>query len=220
MNVIYAVNIDGFDKRFDDALWNLSEANQKEVLRFKQKKDRHRKLVSMLLLHYLAKKHLEVSDYSVLTNEFGKPFLKNYPEFQFNISHSGDWVVASVANKPVGIDVEVINEIKDFMGIAARFYSDQEYEHLTQCKEDFRLDMFFDIWTKKESLIKAVGKGLSISLKSFTVPFSIDGCVNYSGIDWYISAPVFCDKKYKIALCSSEPLNPIVKNYLQFSELL
>ncbi len=37
------------------------------------------------------------------------------------------------------------------------------------CTKDERVEAFFEIWTKKESLIKGIGKGLSIPLKDFNV---------------------------------------------------
>ena len=221
MNYIFAVNIDGLEETFENALKLVSKNRQQEVLCFRQEKDRQRKLISVLLLRYLAKEYLNISDYTVSTNSFGKPFLEDHLEFQFNVSHSGNWVAAAVANKPVGIDVELINETKDFMEIAKRFYSEEEYVHLAKEPNDTsKLASFYDIWTKKESLIKAVGKGLSIPLKSFTVPFKEEGIVRYNDFNWNIKVPEFCDKKYKLAICLSEKLSSILIKYLSIKDLL
>jgi 4'-phosphopantetheinyl transferase len=67
----------------------------------------------------------------------------------------------------VGIDVEEIKPI-DF-DIAKRFFSSNEHRQFLQQPEDKKLAFFYDIWTMKEAVIKAEGKGLSIPLDSFTV---------------------------------------------------
>ncbi|MDO5575580.1 MAG: 4'-phosphopantetheinyl transferase superfamily protein, partial [Fibrobacter sp.] len=55
-------------------------------------------------------------------------------------------------------------------GLADRFFSDMEKKMLneSQSKESFD-DLFFKMWVLKESYIKAIGKGLSCPLSSFSV---------------------------------------------------
>ena len=203
MNSIFAVNIEKFAVQFDAGLCLVKPEIQQDILRFKQEKDRHRKLVSSLLLRFFLKNFLNLSEYSVSKNKYGKPYLKAYPDFHFNMSHSGNWVVGSVSDKPLGIDIERISTFHDFMGIAKRFYSEKEYAFLLEHDEKLRLEIFYDIWTKKESLIKAVGKGLSIPLKSFTVPIKSDGLIEYNGVCWSVYIPEFWDEHYKISICFS-----------------
>ena len=203
INSIFAVNIENFGLIFEEGLRLVDPVVQQDVLRFKFEKDRHRKLASVLLLRLLVKKILGLSEFTVSKNAYGKPFLKDYSDFHFNLSHSGDWVVGVVSDRPVGIDIEQIRQMKNSMDVAKRFFSEKEYAFLVETEEKSRVDLFYDIWTKKESLIKAVGKGLSISLKTFTVPFKDTvGTVNYNGIDWSVRSLVFDDKSYKLSLSS------------------
>jgi 4'-phosphopantetheinyl transferase len=251
-NTIFAVNIENLAELFDDGLCLIKPAMQQDVLRFRQKKDKHRKLVSSLLLRFLIKNFLNLPEYNLSIDSFGKPHLQYYPDFQFNMSHSGDWVVGAVSDKPLGIDIELIRELNDFiqdptdcskldqqilshseqksfrnknrfayMDIAKRFYSEKEYAFLMKCEEKSRLVMFYDIWTKKESLIKAVGKGLSIPLKSFTVPLESHGRVLYKGNVWRVHSLVFDDKCYKMSLCllSTRQLFSSVR-YVALNELI
>ena len=163
---------------------------------------------------------LDLSAYSVSTNSYGKPYLSYYPDFQYNISHSGNWVVAAVSDKSLGIDVEQIRDLDDFMDIAKRFYSEKEYVFLLEGEETTRLASFYDIWTKKESLIKAIGEGLSIPLQSFTVPFTSGGKIDYKGNSWRICIPEFCDEHYKISICSSYKKLPFAAiTYIKLDEL-
>ncbi|MDR1059826.1 MAG: 4'-phosphopantetheinyl transferase superfamily protein, partial [Clostridiales bacterium] len=87
----------------------------------------------------------------------------------FNISHSGRHVVCALCDAPVGIDVEIVRPID--MNIANRFFSADERGRLFSEPADGhgRLELFYSIWTRKESFIKMTGEGLSRPLGSFSV---------------------------------------------------
>jgi phosphopantetheinyl transferase len=76
---------------------------------------------------------------------------------KFNISHAKDYVVIAVTDDPdyeIGIDIEYIDRNStDFRDMAEIVYSDFE---ISQIKN---VDDFFNLWTKKEALIKARGTG-------------------------------------------------------------
>lgn len=42
-------------------------------------------------------------------NQYDKPYLKDCPRFNFNISHSGEYELCAVDNKPIRIDIEETN---------------------------------------------------------------------------------------------------------------
>ena len=96
----------------------------------------------------------------------GKPFLlePSLP-IQFNLSHSGTRAALVVTlNVRCGIDIEQVrSEISD-QDIAERFFCARENEWLQSLPEDQRIRGFFRLWSVKESILKADGKGLSIPL--------------------------------------------------------
>jgi 4'-phosphopantetheinyl transferase len=96
----------------------------------------------------------------------GKPFLQT-PSIpvQFNLSHSGLRAALVVTrNMRCGIDIEhVRSEISD-QAIAARFFCARENEWLQSLPSDQRILGFFRLWSVKESILKADGKGMSIPL--------------------------------------------------------
>jgi 4'-phosphopantetheinyl transferase len=55
-------------------------------------------------------------------NQYGKPYLKEYPNFNFNISHSGEYVLCAVDDKSIGIDVEEEGKHIDYEEIAKNFF--------------------------------------------------------------------------------------------------
>ncbi len=96
------------------------------------------------------------------TREEGKPFLVEYPDVHFNLSHSGNRVMCAVGPVEVGCDVEIINpsHVKSVIRCFA------ESEQILASRSDKN---FFRLWTLKESIIKLSGKGLVIPLRSFEV---------------------------------------------------
>ena len=76
----------------------------------------------------------------------GKPFLKDYADFHFNISHSGDFLAVAFANSSVGVDVEKIRPVNP--KIANRFFTKEEEEFIKNEND------FFYVWTRKEAFIK------------------------------------------------------------------
>ncbi len=93
----------------------------------------------------------------------GKPYFENLPHFHFNISHSGEFQVIAISDRPIGVDIERLKSVN--LNVAKRFCED-EYDYVTERDCDYR---FIEIWTKKEACLKYLGEGLHGSLKSFSV---------------------------------------------------
>jgi 4'-phosphopantetheinyl transferase len=98
----------------------------------------------------------------------GKPALRN-AALQFNVSHSENMAVYAITSThPVGVDIEKV-ECKFNQGIAERFFSREEYQFLKTLPESEQQVVFYQIWARKEALIKAIGAGLFMQLDAFTV---------------------------------------------------
>ena len=98
--------------------------------------------------------------------KYGKPFVLNFPEFHYNISHTQNAIAVALSCKDVGIDIERISNKQQ--KIATRFFTADEY-HYIYGDPTYQDRRFYEIWTKKEAYIKCIGKGLTIQLNSFTV---------------------------------------------------
>jgi len=99
--------------------------------------------------------------------EKGKPHIENLTNVHFNISHSGYYVVCAVAATEIGIDVERVRKVN--LRVAERFFSESEIKDLLACDENKRMHYFITLWTIKESYLKAIGRGLTQHLNSFTI---------------------------------------------------
>ncbi len=89
---------------------------------------------------------------------------------RFNVSHSGEIALyAFTLKREVGVDIEGIRP--DFAGekIARRFFSPFEVTALLALPAEAQTSAFFDCWTRKEAVIKALGEGLSFPLDAFDV---------------------------------------------------
>jgi 4'-phosphopantetheinyl transferase len=111
----------------------------------------------------LIKRELPV-DAIISTDEFGKPYIINYSDIHFGVSHSKGAAVFAEARSPIGIDIEKIKPFDDMERIAKRYFAPDEYDY---CRGNSA--RFFEIWTKKEAYIKMTGRGLSQGLRSFSV---------------------------------------------------
>ncbi len=103
----------------------------------------------------------------------GKPFLLDYPDIFFNLSHSGNTVLCAISDSEVGCDVQKTSDID--LRLAKRFFCPEEYDMIMGFSTlNERRDMFFRLWTLKESFIKAVGLGLQLPFHAFAISFIDD----------------------------------------------
>jgi 4'-phosphopantetheinyl transferase len=199
---------------FNNLLPLVAPEKKDRIKKFKFFNDAQRCLLGDLLARYVICNKLGIknSQLKFSNNKYGKPVLLQPEGINFNISHSGDWIVCALDNKPVGIDVEIIKPI-DF-NIAKMFFTEVEYNDLMTKDDNERLRYFYTLWTLKESYIKAVGKGLSISLNSFAIHIEYDNI--WMNINKEFSSYFFklykIDKDHVVAVCSqNKEYSPKIK---------
>ena len=98
------------------------------------------------------------------TEKNGKPYLNEYPEIYFNISHCAGAAVCIFGNTPVGIDIQDIRERNSRS--VTRVCSSEEIRHIEDSAEP---DLeFCRIWSVKESLSKLSGKGILRDIRNLS----------------------------------------------------
>ncbi len=153
---IYIVNIDDNFNFMAYQHWFSNEVWQK-ILAYRVVPDRLRAFSSQILQrYYLAElSNVSLSDLVINYNQNNKPYLAISNDFKFNISHCGHRVVMATSIKyDIGVDIEVINPNIDIEGMGKIVFSPSENKLIHKSP-----DNFFRLWTKKESLIKALGTG-------------------------------------------------------------
>ncbi len=93
--------------------------------------------------------------------ENGKPFLQNYPDLHFNMSHCKKAVAVALHNAEVGIDVECRRAVSQ--ALMERVCSVGEQE-IIRMAADPELE-FIRLWTRKEALLKCMGVGIREDLR-------------------------------------------------------
>ena len=140
--------------------------------------------------------------------EQGKPYFPNHPEYHFNISHSGRFALCALDERPVGADIEHIRP--HHPKLAERICSSQELDWLKEQPD--KISALCQLWTCKEALVKYLGTGLTVPLRTIRVPLSPasnqDGLVFHS-----VVTPEFC-----LCVCGhSTPVPVILVNRDEFS---
>ena len=153
----------------------LSTREQKYVqnLKFKNLKEAYviRHGILRLLLGCYLQKEPKAIKFSY--NAYDKPLLaidSKSCNIEFNISYTGNHnLYAFILNTPIGVDIEkaVSTTVEDTY--AKEFMSTEEYQYFTKTAGTKREKYFFTIWTRKEALIKAIGKGFSCDTKNMSV---------------------------------------------------
>lgn len=173
MTEIFAVELtreDVFYRMKADMLARVPETTRRKIESYVHYTDAQRSLLGELMARHLLQRFTGASlpEHSFTTGDKGKPEPEGFNGIHFNISHSGNWVVVAVSDVAVGVDVEKIRKVPE--GVANRFFSESEKKMLNDAGDDeTKADIFFTLWTLKESFLKAIGKGLTKSLSSFSV---------------------------------------------------
>ncbi len=205
---IYAVSIKSFPlSRLEELLHHIPGCER--LLKYVKAEDRIRGLIGQMLIRKLASDASSVPfrEISFAAGPYGKPSIADAAiRLDYNISHSGEWVVCAISDAPVGIDVEQIT--KADLDTAKHFFAPAEYAFIVDAKDAVRQqERFFSVWTAKESYIKALGMGLSHPLDSFSTV--ADGkIITESVIDgrrWHF-ATFRLDGNYPVAVCSAASL--------------
>jgi 4'-phosphopantetheinyl transferase len=141
---------------------------QEKVRKLVYDKSRYVSIEAGFLLQGMAESELGIkpADIRIIRGENGKPSLVGYPDFYFNISHSGEYVVMAYGNVPVGVDVEQLRDKET--RVAKRCFTEEEFLYISHT-DDKCGERFFEIWTMKESYLKLTGQGISVPLNSFYV---------------------------------------------------
>ena len=150
----------------------LADSELARANRYRFEDDRRRSIIARAATRRLLGRYLDSDPRAlvIVEEEHGKPVLLDR-EIEFNASHSGDLVALAFANgTPVGIDVERRRKLHDCLALSRRYFSAEE-DDIVRSAADAD-DAFFVIWTAKEAVVKASGKGIgAIDLQTFTVPF-------------------------------------------------
>lgn len=166
----YAINIEKINdlNQLKALMENLSKERITKIIKYYFTKDKIRSLLAEALVRYALCKKYDLKDMEIqfCYSKYGKPSLMNEKSIHFNLSHAGEWVVCAIGDTPVGIDVEIIRDSQ--LPGAYQCFSDYEIQVLNNSHQKSQAELFYKIWTLKESFVKYNGKGLNYAFDNFS----------------------------------------------------
>lgn len=104
-------------------------------------------------------------DLRILKAEYGRPYLADYPELSFNLSHTGSkLLIAYSYTHVVGVDIETCKPRASLPGLVEKCFAEEERQYWQGLPESEQTQAFYRFWTRKEAFVKAVGRGIALGL--------------------------------------------------------
>lgn len=176
-----------------------------EINRYRTLSDRQSRLLArLMLLKYLKQENQEHLIHHWTRDDDYKPFIAGWKEF--NIAHSGDITAICFAETAVGLDIEKTLPI-DVPMMADHFRPEETRYILASNKE---LERFYDIWVRKEAVLKAAGTGIVNGLKEICC---LETEVYYNNSSWYLTR-LQLGEGYTSYVCSAQSnLQPLIVSF-------
>ena len=153
----------------------LSEDERARADRLRYTGDRRHFVVARAILRNLLSRYLNLDPEHLrfAYGPAGKPYLAHpiaMEPLSFNLAHSGAIALYAISrHERIGVDVELVRPVGELLPIADLFFTPEDAALLGSLGELRRRDRFFQLWTRREAVGKAVGIGLTESTLSMEV---------------------------------------------------
>ena len=138
----------------------------------------------------------------IARGEQGKPFFPAFPQYHFNLSHSGCFALCALDKQPVGVDFEVVRP--HHPRLHERICSGEQLAWLE--KQPDSQTALLRLWTLKESRVKYTGAGLSAPVRSIAVPLCTDARSVLDGLIFH----TLCCEEWCASVCGHTDPAPLV----------
>lgn len=158
-------------------------------------------LLKRLLSRYLLKSADEIK---IERTAYGKPFVSTEADaLYFNVSHSENMLVICIADKNVGVDIEVPKKrsLEYLKKVALHNYTKIEANAIIRISNLTSLiKYFYGLWVCKEAAIKTLGLGLSFAMNKVDSLKVLD----FQGLSINVGDEIYCIKgMYKYFACDN-----------------
>lgn len=165
---VYLVTIDLLAPLDAPQLSALDDDERSRAARFLRKEDaiRHAATRAALREALGARLGRPAHAFRFARDDAGRPRIADAfdARLDFNVSHSGGYaLIALSATRRVGIDIESRRERFDWRAVARSVFGPREIAYLESLPDASQGDAFYDAWTAKEALVKALGTGISLA---------------------------------------------------------
>ena len=176
-------------KTLEQIIPYLPSERKNRLVRYNKESDRKNCAIGYLLLTSGLNRIFKIQSPRLSYSDKGKPFLTDYPDIHFNISHCPKGCICGISSSTIGVDIQ---DIRPFSPeVANRCCSENELELLKKSKKP--ADEFTKIWTMKESYLKMTGEGITGDLRIIDTTNLKNEILTWTENDCWIS--ISCDKK-------------------------
>lgn len=155
----------------------LSDAELETAKHFKIESDRNRFMQRRAFRRFCAARALgscaaSLSEIAFDQTEKGMPFLRDSGA-SFSFSSCGSGLIGAWSfTHGIGIDIEDETRNVEATELAAQFFSESESRMVADAGDLHRTQIFFQLWSLKESALKSVGEGLPFGMDAFEFDLS------------------------------------------------
>ncbi len=154
----------------------LSDDEQRRLANLKTAKRRTEFIVGRALIKTICAEHFHTTTDKIIIKVRADraPFLPDYPNWFIGLSHSGKYVMAALADEPIGIDIEQHkNRLCD--ALMNRLFLNEFPTHWEQLNEIEKQKYFYGLWTQKEAIFKLKCQSEQTGHIYFKTDFKPDG---------------------------------------------
>ena len=206
---LFKIKLSKYYDIVDILLKTLTPIEAKRAARYRHINDRNRFVICRSLLKYLLAKETNLDILKIELEKYDnhKPYFPNNPLVHFNLSHAGNYAIIAIGNCELGVDIEFIDPSFDFTEILSNVFSETEIKLINSSNN--KRYSFYQLWTRKEAIVKAIGKGIDDDI--FKIPVT-DGSHSISStvIDGFKKINVFSfnlNDDYVGSLALTEDIN-------------
>ncbi|MEO5570670.1 MAG: 4'-phosphopantetheinyl transferase superfamily protein [Bacteroidia bacterium] len=149
---------------------SLSEDELRRSDRFAFEKDRNQFITAHVTVRTILAKYVDTTPAQIQFKKtaYRKPFISQpLTMIKFNISHSENKILIAVAENEIGVDIEKVKDSFEFNQLSKTYFSEKEQREIATSAN--QKETFYKFWTRKESVLKATGMGITDNLKEIEI---------------------------------------------------
>ncbi|BCG65552.1 MAG: 4'-phosphopantetheinyl transferase [Methyloprofundus sp.] len=187
IDVFYTGSVLAYTDKLNEYFALLDTEEQQIALRFKFAELKQRYIICHGILRELlaARVGEPAAQLGIVKTAYGKPYLADFPQLSFNMSHTGDCLAIAISSQcNLGIDIECFKQRNTWSGLVNKCFAQQEVDYWYALDATERGQVFYQFWVKKEAFVKAVGQGITLGLNQCVV--------NPAGLGTFLAVPEQC----------------------------
>jgi 4'-phosphopantetheinyl transferase len=167
MAVVYILNANNLST--DLSLYDNIDKNRLEKIKkssnvlFKKEQLGANLLLNDILENYF---FMDITKVEYIYNEYGKPYIKD-SNLYFSLSHSNGVIALAVSKEEIGIDIELIKDVKD--NLALKVMNEAEYNIYKGLSKNDKINYFYEVWNSKEAYVKKLGTTLTLNPSNINI---------------------------------------------------